>query len=400
MAARVRGGALSESAATASRPHIGIDASNLRRGGGVTHLAELLRAADPAIDPFSRVTVWGGRKTLDMLEPRPWLDRRHVRALDGTLPARLWWQRATLHRELRRQGCDLLFAPGGNAGPGFRPVVTMSRNMLPFDGDAARRYGLSAQRARIALLRVAQTRTFRAADGLIFLTETARGMIQRVTGALTARIAVIPHGILATAFRPPRPQEPFGPGRPCRLLYVSTVDRYKNQWVVVRAAGALRRAGLPVTLTLVGAGEPSALRLLRAAIAEEDPGGEFVTYVGEIAHARLPALYHDADVFVFASTCENLPNILLEAMAAALPIASSRLGVMPEVLGEAGIYFDPDDPSSIADAVRQYVAAPGLRTAKAAAAHQRALAYSWSRCARETFAFLSAVAVQSAAPAR
>ena len=49
---------------------IGIDASNIRAGGGVTHLDELLRAADPEAHGFSQVIVWSGSATLDRMRPR------------------------------------------------------------------------------------------------------------------------------------------------------------------------------------------------------------------------------------------------------------------------------------------------------------------------------------------
>jgi len=65
---------------------------------------------------------------------------------------------------------------------------------------------------------------------------------------------------------------------------------------------------------------------------------------------------------------------------------------MPEVLGDAGIYFDPEKPASIADAIRRFAVDPELRAEKAAAASDAALQFSWSRCARETLDFLTKVA--------
>jgi glycosyltransferase involved in cell wall biosynthesis len=61
---------------------------------------------------------------------------------------------------------------------------------------------------------------------------------------------------------------------------------------------------------------------------------------------------------------------------------------MPELLGDAGIYFDPEQPEEIAAAIRQLIASPDLRAEKARAAYQRAQALSWARCADETFDFL------------
>ena len=91
-----------------------------------------------------------------------------------------------------------------------------------------------------------------------------------------------------------------------------------------------------------------------------------------------------------ASSCENQPIILLETMAAGLPIASSSRGPMPEVLGDAGLYFDPERPEDIASTLRQLICAPELRQILAERSYRRASSYSWKTCAAETFSFLAA----------
>jgi glycosyltransferase involved in cell wall biosynthesis len=65
---------------------------------------------------------------------------------------------------------------------------------------------------------------------------------------------------------------------------------------------------------------------------------------------------------------------------------------MEEILGDAGVYFDPEDPNSIAAALRALVEDATLRQRCAEAAYARAREYSWQRCSRETFAFLQQVA--------
>ena len=108
--------------------------------------------------------------------------------------------------------------------------------------------------------------------------------------------------------------------------------------------------------------------------------------------ADLHTLYGEADGFVFASSCENLPNILIEAMAEGLPIACSNRGPMPEVLGDGGVYFDPTDVESIAECLLGLGKDPILRTRLAEAAWQNAQPYSWKRCADDTFDFIAQVA--------
>ena len=83
-----------------------------------------------------------------------------------------------------------------------------------------------------------------------------------------------------------------------------------------------------------------------------------------------------------------MPNILLEAMASGLPIASSSRGPMPEVLGPAGTYFDPEKPDEITGSLRDLVNDHHLRDRFARMAYERAGNFAWSTCARDTLAFL------------
>jgi glycosyltransferase involved in cell wall biosynthesis len=176
------------------------------------------------------------------------------------------------------------------------------------------------------------------------------------------------------------------------LLYVSILDVYKHQEQVVQAVALLRQEGLPVKLDLVGPAYPPVLSRLTAMLRQLDPQGNFINYAGPLPYAEMPGVNRDADGFVFASSCENMPNILLEAMASGLPIACSGRGPMPEVLGEAGVYFDPEDPTSIAAALRELLSSPELRARWAQAAYQRARGFSWEQCAQQTLEFLAQVA--------
>lgn len=373
---------------------IGIDAANLRRGGGVTHLVELLRAAQPAAYGIDRVVVWGGQATLNTLDDCPWLDKRDPPALDKGLLWRSLWQRYRLSQAARDAGCDVLFVPGGNYAGDFHPVVTMSRNMLPFEWRELKRYGWSILALKLLLLRLSQSRSYRKVDGLIFLTEYARQAILAVTGGLRAETSTIPHGLNPRFIQVPKPQRAiadYDDANPCRVLYVSIIDQYKHQWVVVEAIAALRLQGFSVVLDLVGPAYPPSLKRLNEAIARFDPDRSWVRYHGAIPFNDLHLRYAQADLGLFASSCENMPNILLETMASGLPIACSNRGPMPEVLGDTGAYFDPECPRDIARALHELLDSPQLRTELANASYERALKFSWQRCADETFKFLAFV---------
>jgi glycosyltransferase involved in cell wall biosynthesis len=79
-------------------------------------------------------------------------------------------------------------------------------------------------------------------------------------------------------------------------------------------------------------------------------------------------------------------------MAAGLPIACSNKGPMPEVLGDAGIYFNPDFPSSIAESIEYLANDADLRSDLALRAYNLAKKYSWQRCASQSIEFFVGVA--------
>jgi glycosyltransferase involved in cell wall biosynthesis len=370
---------------------VGIDAANLRGGGGVTHLIELLAAAAPGEHGIERVVVWSGKATAAKLPQRPWLDVVTPPALDKGLLSRAWWQWQALPRQARRRQCDVIFAPGGSHSGRFQPTVTMSQNLLPFEFAELRRYGVSAMTLKLLVLRLVQSRSFRRAQAVIFLTDYARHVVELATGSLH-RIEKIPHGLSARFFSAPAMRGDASVPGPLRLVYVSIVDVYKHQWQVVEAVYRLRTQGLDVELDLMGPAFPKALARLEATIGRLDPEQNWVRYHGAVPYDEVHRAYRNADIAVFASSCENQPIILLEMMAAGLPIACSNRGPMPEILGEAGVYFDPEEPDSIAGAIAELAASPAKRAELAGLSFARARTFSWTTTARQTFAFLMDVA--------
>ena len=376
---------------------VGIDATNLRGGGGLTHLVELLRALQPTQSKIDRIVVWGGISSLNAMENKPWLVKINPTTLNKNLLFRTFWQRYCLSKAARSEGCSVLFVPGGSFAGDFQPVVTMSQNLLPFEMVELKRYGFTMFTLKLLLLRLTQSYSFRKADGVIFLTKYARRVVLNVSGKLRGKTKIIPHGLNSRFNTRPKQQKniiEYDFSNPYRILYVSIIDQYKHQWNVVEAVADLRHKGFPIALDLVGPAYQPALKRLNATIDAVDINRDWVNYHGAVPFDQLHHHYVKADLGVFASSCENMPNILLETMASGLPIASSKMGPMPEMLGSAGLYFNPEQPNDIARALRELINSPELRTQLAQASYSRAQEYSWQRCANETFEFLTAVSQQ------
>ena len=371
---------------------LGINACRARSGGAIAHLVGILKEVDPAEFGIRGVHVWSYSRLLAALPDTPWLIKHAPPELERSLLHQLWWERFSLTRELRKTGCSILLNVDAGSVCRFRPAVTMSRDMLSYEPGEIERFGIGKARLRLIALRHVQNASLKAADGAVFLTRYAARVIQKSSGPLL-NIAYIPHGVgaafqaIASAHHWPGAGE-----RPIRCLYVSNVAPYKHQWHVVQAVAQLRQRGFDLQLELVGGGEGRVQRRLESQVAVSDPGRTFVTVHDYVPQHTLPGFLAQADLFVFASSCENMPNTLLEAMAARLPIACSNRGPMPEVLEDGGVYFDPENPDSIAAAIEDLVADPAKRARVAARAKELSREYSWARCARETFYFIAQTA--------
>ena len=370
---------------------IGIDASNIRIGGGITHLLELLSAIDPQSMGVKEVLIWGSQNTLQALPNANWITKINPPSLDKGLLHRVLWQITSLSRAVRAAQCDILFVPGGSYVGSFHPVVTMSQNLLPFEWEMIGQSGVSLRTLKFILLRWAQSWTFKRSDGIIFLTQYAKKAVLKVTGPLLGKQVVIAHGLNPRFDYRPKAQLPieqYNHDCPYRLLYISTIDAYKNQLELIEAVQLLRSKGYPLSLNLIGPNEPSALKALQAAQQKLDPQAVWLEYLGALPYKSLNLEYQKADLGVFASRCETFGMTVLEKMSVGLPIACSSESSMHEVLGDAGLYFDPTNPQSIANAIEQYLLSPQLRNEYQQQAHVLAQQYTWARCAQQTVAFL------------
>jgi glycosyltransferase involved in cell wall biosynthesis len=367
---------------------IGINASRARSGGAVAHLTGLLQEGSPLSLGIEEVHVWTYSELLARLPDKAWLIKHEVPVGARGITSQLWWERFVLPRDLRSSKISILLNVDAGSVCRFLPAVTMSRDMLSYEPGEIERYGLSKARLRLIALRYIQNRAFQHADGVIFLTKYAASVIQRSCGHL-GNVAYIPHGV-SGIFTDCISGSTFS-SSDIRCLYISNCAPYKHQWQVVKALKILHDAGRNVSLDLVGGGEGKAQVRLRNQIQESDPSGKFVRLHGFESKDRLVDYLKNADIFIFASSCENMPNTLVEAMSVGLPVACSNRGPMPEVLQDGGVYFDPEEPDSIVRAVEEIIESPKIRTRLSARSQSLAAQYTWQRCSHETFSYLKQI---------
>jgi glycosyltransferase involved in cell wall biosynthesis len=368
--------------------NIGINASRARSGGGRVHLKGILSQAAPDQDGFNSIHLWSYKELLDSIPDKPWIIKHEISISKKPIFWQLAWELFCLPFYLNNNKCNILLNVDAGTLCRFKPSVTMSRDMLAFEKGEAERFGFTKERLRQFFLKIFQCISLTNSDGAIYLTEYASNIIKKTCGS-TNQSRIISHGV-GQEFRQVgmKKKRRLIDNSDIKIIYISPVWLYKHQWHVVTAVELLRRKGHNITLTLVGASEPEALKKLLHQISISDPHGEYVNYIEGVPHYEIVDFLANADIFVFASSCENMPNSLIEAMACGLPIACSNKGPMPEVLQDGGIYFEPEDPESIASAIEILVNNEDLLIKISEKALLISRSYSWEKCASETFSFI------------
>lgn len=369
---------------------IGIEASNLNMGGGKTHLLNILSMYNHSQFCIKKIIIWGRKDLLDSIVDSDYIEKRTNKYLNGGLLLRYKWLMFNSKSEFQKE-CDILFTPSGLYFGGFRPYVTMSRNMLLFDNKERNRLRFIL-RMKIELSRFFQILSLKYSSGIIFISNYSKEIITKTVNLSSIKYVRVYHGI-SDEFRFSS-EIRFAKGdskRKLRLLYVSHVYAYKHHWNVVKAVDKLKNKGYDLELILVGGGDTQSIKTLVNIISEIDPENKFVKYNGLQCYDRIATLYQEADIFVYASTCENMPNILIEAMSASLPIVCSNYPPMPEFVKDAAILCDPLDVEDMANAIERLLISPALRREMSIKSYTESLAFEWKKTTKETFDFIQKI---------
>ncbi|PWC40319.1 glycosyltransferase family 4 protein [Azospirillum sp. TSO35-2] len=189
-------------------------------------------------------------------------------------------------------------------------------------------------------------------------------------------VAIIPNGVDTQRFTPR--DGAADPADGLSLLFVGRVVRQKGLDVLFEALASLPPAGLAgVTLRIVGDG-PARPEL--EAQAQRLGLSERVRFLGWLGRDDLPATYRAADAFVFPSRDEGMPNVVLEAMAAGLPVVATRIAGNRDLVvdGETGLMLDTDDVPALAATIARLAGDAPLRRRLGAGGRRRVVDhFSW-----------------------
>lgn len=223
----------------------------------------------------------------------------------------------------------------------------------------------------------------RRASALITFSNASRFDLERLLGAATESISVIP--LAADAAFQPATKEQIEMVRVALqlpkvyALYVGSNKPHKNLVRLVQAWASLQTDAALVIAGVWDARYPQAKQLVAQWGLHQR-----VLFRHSIAENILPALISGARLFVFPSVHEGFGLPPLEAMACGTPVVCSHASSLPEVIGEAALVFDPLNPPDIAQALDTVLENANLRFRMRTKGLLQAKQFSWERTARET----------------
>ena len=338
---------------------IAIDATSIVNTGGFTHLYHLIASFNKKLHPeISKIIIYSSRTVLNRLPNHELISKySHLFLNKGTL-LRLFFQIFILDFSLKKNKVDVLLSTTGDYTGNFRPYIGISQNMLLYEKDFWKEINVIKEKAKLLINHKRQRKCFESAAGIIFISKYARNYITNELKINKIPSTVIHHGIASHFInqKPYKLKHKINKEKTLKFIYVSTVHVYKNQWNVIDAVWKLRQGGIKISLTLIGPiiYNPSGKRLF-SKMRERDPKGEFINYIPQVDHDKLPLEFSKHDAVIYASSCENMPNILIESMASGLPIVCSDKQPMPEFLKDGGYYFNADSVDSIEKGIINFI---------------------------------------------
>lgn len=238
-------------------------------------------------------------------------------------------------------------------------------------------------------LKLMMRRFLHAADRIICVSRHTQRDAERLYGIDPAKMTVIYEGADPN-YRPATPADAAHHAAvrekyrlPDRyILHVSTIEPRKNLGRLLQAFGALKGEFPALKLVLVGKKgwlyEPFFEQLEASGLKEE------VIFPGYVAEEDLPAFYQMATVFCFPSVYEGFGLPPLEALSSGCAVVCSNASSLPEVVGEAGLLFNPTDTATLTQALRRLLSDEALRRDLQHRGPIQAQQFSWEQAAEQT----------------
>ncbi len=275
------------------------------------------------------------------------------------------------------RNCDLFFAPNY-----FLPAALdriAPHRVVTIHDLTWRRFPELLQQETLRNLSVKMMREIALSDSVICVSEATRKDLLSYYEMSQTRAVTIHSGM--SSFDATSHSSSSLPGR--YILFVSTIEPRKNLEILVEAFERIRDdASYAGDLVVVGKigwkSEATRQRMLQSRWKQA------IHHLDYIERDQLSSIYRGAEMFVLPSLLEGFGFPILEAMAHGVPVIAANTSSLPEVGGDAAMYFHPHDAKDLATAIRKVAQDGQLRDEMTQRGRERIQQFPWSGCAEQT----------------
>ena len=233
----------------------------------------------------------------------------------------------------------------------------------------------------------------RHSNKIIAISESTKKDILKFYPEISAeKIKVIYHGFDKEIFSKDRNQEEEQKIKDkleikgAYILYTGAIQPRKNLVILIEAFESLKKSGI-FTGQLVLAGEKAWLSEKIVGKAKNSPFHQDIKMLGRVKFGDLGVLFRGARAFVFPSLYEGFGLPILEAFASQIPVVCANNSSLPEVAGDAALYFENNNAGDLAQKIQQVLENPELKNSLIQKGLMQLQKFSWEKCAQETLEF-------------
>jgi glycosyltransferase involved in cell wall biosynthesis len=367
--------------------HVGLNAHLLSlaesyRGAGPTWYIYNLLSHLPAAGPELRYTAYAHEPRFSS---RQGMRVRHSRWSTATPLGRIAWEQLVAPAALYRDRIHLLHAMAFVA-----PLLSPCPTVVTVLDLSFVRYPEAFKTFKRTYLRLMTRISARRARQVIAISESTRQDVIDRLGVPAERVQTVYCGVDGRF--EPRPAAEVAAFRrqkdlPERfILFLGTIEPRKNVSRLVEAFSQLLASDPAGTsdLYLVVAGGRGWFSEAVFARVEALGIGERIIFPGYVPEGEKVLWYNAAMCFCYPSLYEGFGLPPLEAMACGVPVITSDVSSLPEVVGDAGLTVPPEEPAALCEALRRLAVNPALRAELAQKGRARARRFSWAEAARQT----------------
>lgn len=377
------------------RIHVGVDATSWANERGFGRFTRSLVRALAARDAGFRYTLLFDHAPRDDLPANATVicaatkDTLTQSAVGSSSrsPAYLW----TMGKLARKERFDVFFFP---AVYSYFPLLARVPKVVCFHDATAERFPELVFPGRLnrLLWRTKTTLARWQATRAMTVSHASAADLQRILGVEASRIDIVTEApapafrVIGDSARAADARARHGiPAQGPLLVHVGGLNRHKNVLGLLRAMTTIVAQHREVQLAIVGdtsgKGFWDNVEELKGFVAGHAPLSRHVHFTGYLDDDALAELLNAAYALVFPSLWEGFGLPAVEAMACGVPVLASRRASLPEIVGEAGLYFEPENPAAIAASVLSLLRDPGRRERLSANAASRAREFTWVRAA-------------------